>query len=74
MKEIKIEGLTPEQCEMLDMMWSFESIEELKEWMDTLNEEEIIMVLTLKEMLLAHCFDEVTETNIAKDYLKQFRL
>ena len=74
MKEIRIEGLSPEQCDMLDIMWDIGSSDELIEWMDTLTDDEVRMVIVLKELLLAHCIDEVTETNIAKDYLKRFRL
>lgn len=74
MKEIRIEGLTPEQCDMLDIMWDIGSTEDFIEWMDTLSDEEVRMAITLKEVLLAHCFDEINETNIARDYLNKFRL
>jgi hypothetical protein len=74
MKEIRIEGLNTRQLELLDMMWELESKEELNEWISTLEYDEVREVLVLKELLLAHCFDEVNDTEIAKDYLKKFRL
>ncbi len=73
-KEIKIEGLTTEQYDMLEIMWSIDSPQEMTEWMDTLDTDEIRMVMTLKDVLLAHCLDAVDETTIAKNYLKKFQL
>lgn len=74
MKEIKIEGLTPNQIDLLDIMWNIESPDDLYEWMNTLEDDDFKEVVTLKELLLSHCFDEIDETKIAKDYLKKFRL
>lgn len=73
-KEIKIEGLTTEQCDMLEIMWSINSAEEMAEWMDLLDSDEIKMVMTLKDVLLAHCLDEVEDTELATNYLKKFQL
>lgn len=74
MKEFKIAGLSTKQVELLDIMWNLESSNELTEWMDTLSVQEIKQVLVLKEILLAHCLDEINETQLANDYLKRFRL
>lgn len=74
MKEIKIDGLTPEQCDMLDIMWSLDGIDEVTEWLETLSDDDLRMALTLKEMLLAHCFDEFDDTKFANEYLQKFRL
>lgn len=74
MKEIKIEGLTTEQYDMLEIMWSIDSPQEMSDWMDLLDDDEIKMVMTLKDVLLAHCLDEVDDTKLANDYLKKFRL
>ncbi len=74
MKEIKIDGLTKEHCKMLDTMWSLESADDFNEWAESLSAKELKMASTLKELLLAHVIDEVADINIAKDYLKKYRL
>ena len=74
MKEIKIEGLTTEQCDMLDIMWDLRSSDDLGDWLDSLSDEELKQAMTLKELLIAHCIDEIDEIDVAKSYLKKFRL
>lgn len=74
MKEIKIDGLTKEQCEMLDVMWSIDSIEEFSEWMGSLTTKELVMALSLQELLVYHTMDEIDDISLAKQYLKKFQL
>lgn len=74
MKEIRIDGLNKKQCEMLDVMWGIDSSDDLTEWLESLPNEDLKMAMMLKEILLAHIFDEVSDTAIAKEYLKKFRL
>ena len=76
---IQIENLTPEQVEMCDLMWSFESAEEYIEWYQLLDDadkrqadllQRLILIETREEML-----DEVTNqyADIGA-YLKKFQL
>ena len=57
---IQIENLTPEQVEMCDLMWSFDSAEEYIEWYQLLDDQDkrqadllqrLILIETMEEML-----------------------
>ena len=76
---IQIENLTPEQVEMCDLMWSFESAEEYIEWYELLDDadkrqadllQRLILIETMEEML-----NEVTNQYAdVRAYLKKFML
>ena len=76
---IQIENLTPEQVEMCDLMWSFESAEEYIEWYQLLDDQDkrqadllqrLILIETMEEML-----SEVSNQHQdVKNYLKKFML
>jgi len=76
---IQIENLTPEQVEMCDLMWSFESAEEYVEWYELLDDadkrqadllQRLILIETMEEML-----NEVTNQYAdIRSYLKKFML
>jgi hypothetical protein len=76
---IQIENLTPEQVEMCDLMWSFESAEEYIEWYELLDDadkrqadllQRLILMETMEEML-----NEVTNQYAdVRAYLKKFQL
>ena len=76
---IQIENLTPEQVEMCDLMWSFESAEEYIEWYELLDNadkrqadllQRLILIETMEEML-----NEVTNQYAdVRAYLKKFQL
>ena len=76
---IQIENLTPEQVEMCDLMWSFESAEEYIEWYELLDDadkrqadllQRLILIETMEEML-----NEVTNQYAdIRTYLKKFML
>ena len=74
MKDIQISGLNKKQCELLDKMWNINSIEDLREWMDTLNVTDLSMVVVLQELLVLQYTDEIDDFSIAKEYLRKFRL
>lgn len=74
---MRITGLNKNQVEMLDMMWSFETQEELMLWMDTLTEKEVRQVQSLLELIRF----ELIEEQINKDgcfdaivYLQKYKL
>lgn len=58
---MRIEGLTWEQCELLDQMWGFETIEQLKDFINKQNPTVQREIMTLREMLLLSGIDEEVE-------------
>jgi hypothetical protein len=75
-REININGLTPEEVQMLDMMWSIESIEDMEDWVASLNRDERLMVYRLRMLLIAEMidYDNVQDLSQARNYLKKFQL
>lgn len=75
---MRIEGLNEEQVEMLDFMWSLDSMEEFEEWKASLDAREARMADTLQRMVLMAALDDDLETEKsypdAKQLLKQFQL
>ena len=68
---MRIEGLTQEQCEMLDTMWALDTAEEIYEYFKTLSHEQYLMAITLQEMLIQECEEEqVKNMTTAKRMLK----
>jgi hypothetical protein len=56
-----IEGLTKRQVEMLDTLWSLDSLDDVEIYVNTLNKNEKKTALTLVEMLSIACVDEEIE-------------
>lgn len=75
-REYNINGLTPEEVQMLDMMWSIDSLEDMEDWVASLNREERLLVYRLRMLLLAEIIDQdnVQDLSMAKTYLKKFQL
>ena len=75
-REYNINGLTPEEVQMLDMMWSIESVEDMEDWVASLNHEERLLVYRLRMLLIAEIIDQdnVQDLSMAKNYLKKFQL
>ena len=76
---IQIENLTPEQVEMCDIMWSFESAEEYVEWYELLDDDGKRQADVLQRMIILESMEEMlAEANDnyrqARNYLKKFRL
>ena len=68
---MRIEGLTQQQCNILDAMWALDTAEEIYEYFKTLSEDEYKMALTLQEMLIQECEEEqVTNYSTAQQMLK----
>ena len=69
------EHLTEYQVEMLDHMWSLDSLEEYEEWYDLLDEEDQQLADTLQQMIILAEMDNVMgNCNDAKEVLKKFAL
>ena len=76
---IQIENLTPEQVEMCDLMWSFESAEEYIEWYQLLDDADTRQADLLQRLILIETMEEMLDevTNQYADigaYLKKFQL
>ena len=74
---IEINNLTPYQVEMLDHMWTLETMEEFDDWYSLLDEEDRQLADSLQTMVILASVDEmIDETNYkdAKEALKKFAL
>lgn len=58
-KPITIHGLTQEQVDMLDVMWSMQTWEEIQEWQQTLTADQLRTSLTLSYLLVLEAADEL---------------
>jgi hypothetical protein len=77
-RDIKISGLTYEQVEMLDIMWSLDSVDEFFNWYETLDKDDQNTVDTLQRLIILEVADAEWENTKrfpqAKALLKQFML
>lgn len=76
---IQLENLTPEQVEMCDLMWSFETAEEYLEWHELLDAEDKAQAEVLQHLIILESMEEMlTEVHgqyaEARQYLKKFQL
>jgi hypothetical protein len=65
---IHINGLTQEQVDMLDIIWSFDTKEEYNEWFENLDHEEYLMCRGLMELLTLAILDEALEAKKKDPY------
>jgi len=63
---IRIEGLTTKQVEMLDKLWSFDTTDEVLEWMKSLSEEDFKMAVTLQEMVIDQLLEQPAESDVTE--------
>ena len=68
-----IDGLTEEQCKMLDIMWNLDTSQELTTWFRSLPADKYQIALTLFEIMIQEAGeDEVKQdTNTAVKMLNQ---
>jgi hypothetical protein len=72
---IQIENLTEYQVEMLDHMWSLDSLEEYEEWYNLLDDEDQRLADSLQHMIILAEVDNLLENcTDAKELLKKFAL
>ena len=58
---IKIDGLTKEQVDMLEIIWSFQSKDEYFDWLENLDDEDMEMAQGLMQLLALAIIDEAQE-------------
>lgn len=74
---IQINNLTPYQVEMLDHMWSLETMQEYFDWYNLLDGEDQKLADSLQQMVILATVDEMveeTQFKDAKEALKKFAL
>lgn len=72
---IQIENLTPEQIEMCDIMWSFESAEEYLTWYECLDTIDQRQADVLQRLIILESMEEMMNSYAdANAVLKKFML
>jgi hypothetical protein len=71
---ITLENLTPEQVEMLNILWSMTELSEVEEWQETLTEEEREMSEALIRLVILESMDKIITSDLsdAQEVLKKF--
>ena len=59
---IKIYGINRQQQEILETLWNMESLEDIDDWVDELNEHKQQQVRLMQELIMLASMDELVET------------
>jgi hypothetical protein len=71
---MRLDGLTMEQCELLDQMWALETIEELRVFIESQDPSVQREIMTLRELLiLGGIDDEIDEMKTYPDAEQMLR-
>lgn len=75
-KPLTLTNLSPEQVEMLDIMWSLETLEDLHLWQGGLDDEQYHMSQTLMMLIVQEAAEELVMEDLseAQAVLKKFML
>jgi hypothetical protein len=75
-KPITLDKLTPEQVEMLEILWSLDNEQDFEAWHETLDDNESRMCETLMTLVVLESWDEEITSDLtqARTLLKQFTL
>ena len=75
-KPITLTHLTPHQVDLLDQLWSLESIQEVDEWLSTLSAKDRVLSRTLMQMVMQETIEDlvVEDLSLAREYLTRFQL
>lgn len=72
---IQIENLTPEQIEMCDIMWSFDTADEYLTWYECLDNGEQRQADVLQRLIILETMEEMMNSYAdANAVLQKFRL
>jgi hypothetical protein len=74
---IQLKNLTPEQVEMCDIMWSFETMEEYLNWYELLDDEDQHQADVLQRLIIMESIEELVDIDHDQEvraYLKKFML
>lgn len=71
---MRLNGLTMEQCELLDQMWALDSLEELRAFIESQEPSVQKEIMTLRELLiLGSIDDEIDEMKTYPDAEQMLR-
>lgn len=71
--DMRIEGLTEYQVDMLDHMWSLDTLEDYENWYSLLDEEDQRMADSLQKLVILEAMEEVLgDMQEAKEVLAKF--
>jgi hypothetical protein len=75
-KPLTLTNLTEEQVEMLDFMWSLETLGDLHEWQSSLDAEQFNMSQILMTLVIQEAVEDLIMENLseARTVLKKFML
>lgn len=75
-KPLTLNNLTQEQVEMLDFMWSLETLEDLQNWQSCLDDKEFCMSQYLMMLVVQETVEDLImeDLSAAKTVLKKFML
>lgn len=74
MREITINGLTPDQVELLDTMWEIDSFEDFEEWraaLDSFTKQQVDLLQNL--VILENMEELLTDTNDAAEVIARIQ-
>jgi len=76
---IQIENLTPEQIEMCETMWSFETADEYLSWYELLDNKDKLQADVLTHLIIQESMEEMlteitSQYSDVREYLKKFML
>lgn len=75
-RPFEIGGLTPRQVELLDIMWSLDSIDEIREWQSTLDQRDLVdteaLIILLGLEVLDQRVGQLTNYKLAQKALEKF--
>jgi hypothetical protein len=75
-KQITLSHLTPEQAEMMDILWSLSDFADVEAWQSTLTPAELELSNTLMRLVILETVDDIFAEDVAQaaSYLKRFQL
>lgn len=71
---IEIQGLTPKQVALCDIMWTISSKQGVESFIGTLPKKDAQDARTLIQLMMLAFIDEVEDTQEARKVIQQFRL
>lgn len=76
-KDLVLEGLSPLQIEIANVLWQIDTEAEIDSFIQTLPKRYIPEAIAVKELMVAACIDQAVEDNpnldLAKEVLERFQ-
>lgn len=62
---IRIDGLNSKQVKMLDKLWTLDTTDEVLEWLQSLDDDDFKMAVTLQEMIIDTMMEQPAEDDVS---------